>query len=497
MTTSPAPSTGGEQTAASTNAGTYDNELARSLGVGGNVLLTLSSISPAASVFILGGAALATYGTGAFWGFFVGGAISLLVALCYAELGSRHPIAGGDYALVSRSLGPAAGIAVFFIGLVSLPLSQAVFALGVADYLGVAITNVDPLVTALIVTMISTLVACLNIKTNAWVTGTFLFVEMASLALLTFLGVTHLQRPILDIVSPQALDASTGALAPIGIAGLVLAVTQGIFAQYGYGGAVYFAEETKNPRRNVARAVLLSAVITVVVETIPILAVLLGADSLPGLLGANLPVEQFLVERAGHALSTFVLLTMALAILNANIALALQAGRLLFAAARDQAMPGWLARPLSSVAGSVRMPRLATIVMGVISGLCCFVPMTVLVNATGSTVVVSFAFIAVAAIVVRRKRFETSADAFRMPLWPIPALLALAVIGGVIVIGLLDPSQWLSLGIAAAIVTTGFLYYFLYLRSRGATHLLLLDAAEDPEHVLAAPHSDAASAAND
>jgi amino acid transporter len=249
--------------------GTYDKELARSLGVSGNVMLTLSSISPAASVFILGGAALTAYGTGVFWGFLIGGVISLLIALCYAELGSRHPVAGGDYAMVSRTLGPASGVAVFFLGLVGLPLAQAIFALGVADYLGVAISGVDPLVTALVVTLIATVVACLNIRTNAWVTGSFLFVEMASLVLLTALGLVHIERPITDLLNPQALDSS-GALAPIGIAGLVLVVTQGVLSQFGYGGAVYFAEETKNPRRNVARAVLYSALITVVVELVPL-----------------------------------------------------------------------------------------------------------------------------------------------------------------------------------------------------------------------------------
>ena len=52
---------------------TYEATLSRELGVGGNVLITLSSISPASSVFILGGAALAAYGTGVFWGFVIAG----------------------------------------------------------------------------------------------------------------------------------------------------------------------------------------------------------------------------------------------------------------------------------------------------------------------------------------------------------------------------------------------------------------------------------------
>ena len=280
---------------------THGGQLSRSLGVGGNVLITLSGISPASSVFILGGAALAGYGTGVFWGFLLAGVISILIAFCYAELASRHPIAGGDYSLVSRVLGPSAGAAVFFIGLVSLPLIIAIFALGVADYLGVAIAGLDPLATALIVIVLATVTACFNIRANAWVTGAFLFVEMAALVLLAVLGFVHVERPITELLDPQALDFATGELAPLGIAGLVLAVTQGIFSYNGYGGAVYFAEETKNARRAIARAVLWSAIITVIAELVPLTAVLLGATSLEELFGAELPVETFLGERAGDS----------------------------------------------------------------------------------------------------------------------------------------------------------------------------------------------------
>jgi hypothetical protein len=47
--------------------------------------------------------------------------------------------------------------------------------------------------------------------------------------------------------------------------------------------------------------------------------------------------------------------------------------------------------------------------------------------------------------------------------------------------GLLDPNQWLSLGIAVGIVATGFLYYFCYLRSRAGTHLLLLEVSDEED----------------
>src|SRR6478609_1058190 len=151
--------------------------LARRLGVGGNVLITLSSISPASSVFILGGAALASYGTGVFWAFIIAGVVSILIAFCYGELASAYPVSGGDYSLVTRALGPAFGVATFFVSLVSLPLILAVFGLGVADYLGVAIAGLSPLGTALVVVALATVTACFNIRTNAWLTGVFLFIE--------------------------------------------------------------------------------------------------------------------------------------------------------------------------------------------------------------------------------------------------------------------------------------------------------------------------------
>ncbi|TRW87952.1 APC family permease [Mycolicibacterium sp. 018/SC-01/001] len=456
---------------------TYDGVLSRSLGVGGNVLITLSGISPASSVFVLGGAALAAYGTGVFWGFAIAGVISLLIALCYAELASRHPVAGGDYSLVSRTLGPATGVAVFFVGLVTLPLIVAIFALGVADYLGVAIAGLDPLWTAIVVTVLATATACLNIRANAWVTGAFLFVEMAALALLAVLGFVHVERPVSALLDPQAFDVATGGLAPLGIAGLVIAVTQGIFSYNGYGGAVYFAEETKNARRAVARAVLWSAAITIAAEIVPLVAILLGTGSLTDLFGSDLPVEAFLEERAGHAVTVFVLVSIALAIVNAIIAIALQSGRLLFAAARDQALPASLAAPLTRVSASTQMPWVATIVMGVLATAGCLVPLDVLLNATGSTLAFSYGFIALAAIMMRRN--VSDGDGYRMPWWPLPPVAALLAIAAIFVVGVLDPTQWLSLGIAVGIVVAGYAYYFCYLRSRAGTHLLLLDVRDE------------------
>ncbi len=87
------------------------------------VAIAVSAISPTTSVFLVYGSVLEVSGTGVVWAFVVGALIALAMALCYAEVGSVFPSAGGVYALVRGALGPVAGgvTAVLFmlLGLVS------------------------------------------------------------------------------------------------------------------------------------------------------------------------------------------------------------------------------------------------------------------------------------------------------------------------------------------------------------------------------------------
>ena len=65
----------------------------------GALLLTLSSVTPAASVYVIIPGILQQAGTGAFLSLAAAALVGLAMAFVYAELASAHPLAGGEYAI--------------------------------------------------------------------------------------------------------------------------------------------------------------------------------------------------------------------------------------------------------------------------------------------------------------------------------------------------------------------------------------------------------------
>jgi hypothetical protein len=89
----------------------YEQELSRQLGMLGSIALTLSSVTPASSVFIIVPFIILTAGTGSFLAMVLAAVIGVFMAYCWAELSAAFLIAGGDYALIgTRSrFAPLAG----------------------------------------------------------------------------------------------------------------------------------------------------------------------------------------------------------------------------------------------------------------------------------------------------------------------------------------------------------------------------------------------------
>ena len=440
--------------------------LQRGLKVLGTLLITLSAVTPASSVFIIVPGVLALSGSGALWSFIVAAVVGVFMAFVYAELSSAYPLTGGEYAIIGRTLGKLPGFMILGLILVTQILIIAVIALGIGTYLGVVIPGLDGPVAAAVAVLLSAGIAILNIKFNAVVTGIFLAIEMAALVILSALGFLHVERPITEILLQPVL-AADGALVPATFGAIGIATSIAIFAYNGYGSAVYFGEETHDAHRGIAKAILWALVITVAAEVIPLIAILMGTPDLLGLLTAPNMLDYFIVARGGTVLNTVLSLSIALAILNAVIAIILLTARLIFSIGRDHVCSAGINAALTRTHARYHTPWVATVICGVASAAACFIDLNTLFVVTGTSLVAVYAGLCLAVIAGRRNG-TTRHAAYRMPLFPLPPVAALIVLGYVCYLNFLDPVIGRpSLGVTAGVLAAGALYYALVLRRNG------------------------------
>jgi len=434
----------------------------------GALLITLSSVTPASSIFIVVPGVVEQAGTGALLAFSAAAFISLLTAYVYAELASAFPLTGGEYAIVGRTLGPLAGFIILGVNLVVLLLNITVVALGLGSYITAIFPGASNVVAGLVCVVFTTFCAILNVRTNALITGAFLMLELVALVVVTVLGVLYPARGWVSMVAHPVLLDAPGHLAPASFGVIGLATSVAIFAFYGYGNAVYLGEETHDAPRHIARAVLWALVISVVSQAVPLAAALHGAPDLAALFASDTMFGAFVRVRGGAGLGVAINLSVALAIINADIAVVVLVSRMLFSSGRDAVWPAPVNRALTLVHPRFGSPWAATLVTGALACLLCFVSLNLLLVMTGTTIVVVYGALCVAVIAGRRSG-ATAHAFYRMPFFPWPPALALLALVYVIYTNLLDPKIGQPSLIATAIVVfVSAAYYKLVLRRRGA-----------------------------
>ncbi len=432
--------------------------------VTGALLLTLSAVTPASSVFVIVPGIVQQAGTGAFISMAAAALVALAMAFVYAELASAFPLAGGEYALMGRTLGPFVGFVFMGMNTVGSTLGPAVLSLGASTYVAAIWPSVQPVPLAIGIISAAMLIGILNIRLNAWVTGAFLGVECLSLIVLAVLGFTGLHRSIADLaLHPVAIHA--GYLAPTPIAAIGLATAVAIFSYNGFGSAVYFSEEMQEAPSRVARTILLALALTVAFEFIPMTAVLLGAPDLSRLIASDGPFSDFVLATGGPTLKTVMSLGVALAIVNAVIAIVLINARFFYSSGRDRVWSGAINEQLVRVHSRFDSPWVATLLAGATGIATCFVPFHLLLVLNGTGVVVMYILLCLGAV-AGRMTGATAHAAYRMPLFPAAPIFALLALAYVVYANWTDPDIGRPSLIATGVMMGAAAIYFSIMRRR-------------------------------
>ncbi|GGR76984.1 amino acid transporter [Streptomyces aureoverticillatus] len=440
-------------------------KLKRSIGVVGGTLLTLSCVTPASTLFVVVPDLFSSLGTATALTIAIGALLCVGVAFCYSELGTLIPSAGGEYAMVSTMAGRLAGWLVFVLSLLVVMIVPPVIAMGTADYLA-PVVHLDPSLAGAGVMLLATLAGLLDLRANAWITGIFLVLEVVAAGVVAVLGFAHAERGVSSLTD-LSVAAGSGAGSGSGSGGgtetvtamlIVSGLAIALFVTQGFSTAVYLSEEMENPRKNVARTVLLTLGISAVVLLVPVAAITMGAPDLAALTSGD--IGGMVDAWAGSGVGTFISLCVALAIINAGIVMVIQNSRVLFASARDKAWPAPVNNVLSRLGGRFGSPWVATLLVGVPGAALCFVNLDTLYGVTGVSVTGMYLLVAVAALLARRGTHGHAA-AWRMPLWPGVPVVLIAVLA--YVLSRQEPEYLLWTG---GIVAAATLYWALYLRPR-------------------------------
>jgi amino acid transporter len=435
-----------------------EQQLNRSLTTIGNIALTLSDITPSASLLVVGPVVIGTAGTGSLWAYLIGCFIALNVALCMGELGSMFPAAGGLYSIVTRVLGRPIGLVALFdyVGqAIFLPASMAI---GIGTY----VTSLDPRVptnwVAAGTMIVVTLVGLLRIHFNAIMTGVFLTLELSVVVILFLAGIVHPHQSLSILTHPVIPHGD--ALTPVAAGVIMTALATALFSVNGYDSALNFSEETEGAASHIGRAVVVAASVGVFCELVPFTFALIGARDLHAVLSSSTPLTDVIGDAFGHTVVMVVTVGAIIAIFNASLAITLQFARVVWSSGRDRAWP----EPVSTWLAQVNRygsPWVATLLVGGLATALCFEATLVsVVTFTAVLIVVLYALTAIASL-WDRMRQRALPRPFRMPFWPIPPLVSLVGVAFT-----LTQQKASDLWTVLAILGGAIVYYLAFLRRR-------------------------------
>ncbi len=394
----------------------------------------------------------------------VGGALSLLGALTYAELAATNPEAGGLYCFIRDGFGR---VSAFLYGwclfLVIASGSVAALARAFTEHLAEIIPLTALGKTALSVAMIAVVTAV-----NVW--GTRKSSNLQNWTTLIKVGIIVILSAILLALGRHAgdLPAAFGSTQHgFGLfSSFGLAMISVLWAYEGWQFGTYSAGEVVNPQKAFPRAFLLGSLVLAGLYLIAVVAYLVALGP-AGATASNTIASTSVGVVLGRRAEIIVALTILISTFSAANSVMLTAPRVFYAMANDNLF----FKKLAEVHPRFQTPASAIVALGVWSAvLACAGKFAELI---GGVIFIGWIFygLGAAAIFPLRRAGKGLAIPYRVPGYPWTPLLfvlaATAIVGNAIFVAVLDPKQFINLAIAIALFVLGLPAYWFW-RKRGS-----------------------------
>jgi basic amino acid/polyamine antiporter, APA family len=418
-------------------------ELKRHLGLFHTTMYGVGLIL-GAGIYALIGDAAGEAGNSVWLSFVLAAISAVFTGLSYAELSSMYPKAAAEYLFVKNAF--KSNFVAFLVGWLTLfvaVISAAAIALGFGGYF-TQLFQIPIVLAAVLIIGILTFVNYFGIRESSSMNIVFTIIEAAGLAIVIWAGMT---------ITGVEIDYFE---MPHGFSGIFSAFTLVFFAYIGFENIANIAEEIKNPRKVLPRAIILAISITAIVYILVSVSAVRVLDW-QALDASFAPLSDVIKTALGEEWGFGILIIALFATTNTVLIMLVSGSRILYGVSVDKALP----TIFSAIHQKRKTPWVAVILIGALSAGFVFVgDIGTVANISVFAIIMVFVLVNLSLIWLRYK--EPNADRqFKSPgnIGKFPILAALGIITPILGIIQFDPFVILM---GLGVVASGASFYFIY-----------------------------------
>jgi amino acid transporter len=394
------------------------------------------------------------------WGplaFLAVGLLSLSIALCFAEAGSRFDRTGGPYLPARAAFGRFIGFEVGWMMWFTRVASQASVANGLALALAFYWPSLrDEVPRSILITVLTLALTWINvrgIKQSSWVVNALTIGKLAPLAIFILAGIWFID-PARFTPLPAVSQADVSSA-------LILL----IFAYGGYEVTGVLAGEAANPRTDVPFAF---------VATLLAVSIVMGLTSLvatgvvPDLAASRTPLADGAAIFLGATGALMISVGSAVSMTGNNMGQILNGSRTIFALAENGDLPRWFARVhprYQTPSNSILFTAVVALILGLTGSFVTLAAVSAIAR------LVMYLAVCLSTLVLRKRDREIAAqvgahfsDPVMMvspPLFRVPFGPVIPIVASVVAFGILAGATQPQLVAGAAALAGGAVLYFL------------------------------------
>ncbi len=376
------------------------------------------------------------------------------MCLGISELSTALPHAGGPYSFARRAMGPLAGYLTGIGVILEYFIAAPIIAIGIGAYISFLFPAVSTIAAAAFMYVFFMVVHIIGIKEYATLEAVLVFIALALLVLMYFVGLPQIRVENL-------LGTSNGGLIPNGFKGIWAALPYAMWLFLAIEMLPMLSEETRDPKKDMPKGII-SGIVTLMILSVLTTTVAIGLggvelmskadDPLPAAIGAAFGNTYWLAQ---------ILASIGLVGLIASFSgVILAYSRQIFALSRAGYLPGFL----SKLHKTRRTPYLAIILPGIL-GLILVVLFNpndlILISTFGA--LVSYISMNLSVLILRKKE-PNLPRAYKTPLYPFTPIVSLILSVISIFASVFANLTFFFVSIGVFIVA--IIYYFVWARHR-------------------------------